>query len=211
MRAAGRGPGGSGPVRRRAGSQQAGSSAMGSPTRAKIASSPDRVPVASDGRADEGLWERLEADLPRGRQASPHGLDGDPRSRRPVARRRSGARGENGGNLKAASSRPPSGPGGLRAWSAPARGSALGIRQEGAMGGSASIGGFRRHRDGSPDIAFHRRRAGRLRRAARAKAWRSVRQRAVGAVVRAVSVVFPPNRRSGGTAPGACAPRMKEV
>lgn len=79
------------------------------------------------------------------------------------------------------------------------------------MGGSASIGGFRRDGDGSPDIAFYRRRAARLRRAARVTLWRSVRRRTARAVVRPLWAALALVGRADGTVPASPAPRMKEV
>jgi hypothetical protein len=61
------------------------------------------------------------------------------------------------------------------------------------MAGAAISGGFRRNGDGSPDIAFYRRRARRLRRAARAGLWRGVRRRTAGALARALSAALGTN------------------
>lgn len=80
------------------------------------------------------------------------------------------------------------------------------------MAGAAGGSGFRRNGDGSPDIAFYRRRAGRLRRAARAALWRSVRRRTAGVLARALSAALQTSRRRpGADVPGACAVHLKEV
>jgi hypothetical protein len=71
------------------------------------------------------------------------------------------------------------------------------------MAGAAGSGGFHRGGGGPPDIAFHRRRALRLRRAARAALWRSVRRRTAGALAPALSAALRTLRRSVADGPGA--------
>lgn len=77
------------------------------------------------------------------------------------------------------------------------------------MARAPSCDGFRRYGDGSPDFAFYRLRAGRLRRAARADLWRRVRRRTARALASAVSAALRRLRRSGVDAPGARAPYPK--
>lgn len=78
------------------------------------------------------------------------------------------------------------------------------------MDGAAGSGGFRRNGDGSPDIAFYRRRAARLRRAARAALWRGVRRRTAEALARALSAAPATLGRPAADAPGACATHPRE-
>lgn len=79
------------------------------------------------------------------------------------------------------------------------------------MAQAPSCDGFRRDGDGSPDFAFYRLRAGRLRRAARADLWRRVRRRTACALASAVSAALRTPRRSGADAPGARALRPKAM
>ena len=79
------------------------------------------------------------------------------------------------------------------------------------MAGATSSNGFRRGGDGSPDFAFYRRRAVRLRRAARAGLWRRVRQRTAGPLAFALTAAPRLPRFAGADTPGACASHPEET
>ena len=79
------------------------------------------------------------------------------------------------------------------------------------MAGAAGSSGFRRDGDGSPDVAFHRRRARLPRRAARIALRRNMRQRTAAALAAALSAALATLGPAGADAPGARSPHPKGI